>query len=272
MRHVACEVLLSAGLVLGCAQAALALPNDDFNDNTRDPMWSQIVDGADLQLAETNQRLQFTASQNSITDLDALYLSNGASGFALSTAADFKMKVSFSIFDSLPPASRRADGNWQFALDFGFGTTAGGEDSFTAAIAWAPVFGVPVLGVGYAYRVDDAQSVVGSGLAPTSGNIYLQYATATDTITLSLDGYDDPTPTATIPNLVRASELSGGWNASSVLVALGARGHGVDVAAGAAWLDNFSIDQGVLVPEPATAALALLGLGAFTLSRSPNRR
>jgi hypothetical protein len=259
-------------LVLASAQVSLALPGDDFNDNTRDPMWSQIVDGADLQLAETNQRLEFSGNKNSVTDLDALYLSDGAAGFALSTAADFKMKVSFNIFDSIPSASRRSDGNWRFALDFGFGTTAGGEDSFAAAIAWAPVFGVPILGVGYAYRVDDVQTVVGSGLAPTSGTIYLQYTTATDTITLSLDGYDDPTPTAMIPNLVRAPESSGGWNANSVLVAIGARGHGVDVASGTAWLDNFSVDQGVLVPEPATGAIALLGIGTLTLSRARYRR
>jgi hypothetical protein len=248
---------------------ARALPVDDFNDNARAATWSEIEDNAALvSIAEQNARLEAAGSKTATSDLDAIYLSDGPAGFALSAAQSFQMRIHYDLTAPLAAAATSGT-DWRFALDFGFGTTAGGEDSFSAAVGWAPV---PVLGpargLGYAYRVNDVQTSVATGLAAPSGTLYVSYDQPTDTIRVSDVGYADPTPDAVVPNLVH-----GQWNATQLLVAFGARGHGADIAPGAAWLDDFVIDAGdvVAVPEPATASVALLA-GAFPLFTRPRRR
>lgn len=250
-------------------EVASALPADNFNDNARDAMWSEIEDNAGLlSINEQNQRLEAVASKTATTVLDALYLSDGPSGFALSTAQDFQMRVSYDLSTPLLQADTSGS-NWTFALDFGFGTTANGDDSFAAVVGWAPfpVIGTPVRGVGYAYRVNDVQTEVPIGLAADSGTLYLSYTSLTDTITLSSSGYADPTPLATIPGLVQ-----GQWNATELLVALGAVGRGADIAPGAAWLDNFVIDAGAVVPVPEPASAALGAAAAAMLLARRRRR
>jgi hypothetical protein len=261
-------VLICAGMISQERQAH-ALPSDDFNDNTRAATWSEIEDDAALlAVAEQGQRLEAVSGKTSASDLDAIYLSNGPTGFRLSAQDDFQMRISYDIGAALPLANTSGS-DWRFALDFGFGTTAGGEDSFAAAVAWAPfpIGGAPFRATGAAYRVGNVQSPLApiTAFAPQAGTIYISYDTGDDEIYVSDTGYGAANADYTQGGLVQ-----GTWDADSLLVAFGARGHGVDVAAGAAWLDNFAVEQGTIlpVPEPATtaAALPLLALAGAGLS------
>jgi hypothetical protein len=252
------------GLLLAPVHSAYAVPADDFNDNVRGATWTEIEDNAALlSVNETNQRLEAVSSKTSAFDLDALYLSDGPSGFALSANADFQMRVSYDIGATLALA-QTSGSDWRFALDFGFGTTANGDDSFAAAVAWAPfpIGGAPFRATGAAYRVDDVQSPLApiTAFAPQTGTIYLSYDAAGDTIHVSDAGYGAANADYSLPGLVQ-----GQWDADTLLVAIGARGHGVDIAPGFAWLDDFVVDAGTVVPvpEPTTAAAAALALGVL---------
>src|SRR3954454_22656748 len=152
---------------LAFTRGAHALPADNFDDNARAGAWTQIQDNpALLSIAEQNARLAGVSSKTSALDADAIYLSDGPAGFALSAVQSFQIRISYQL--TAPLAAGASSGSdWAFALDFGFGTTAGGEDSFSAAAGWAPlpVVGIPPRGLGYGYRVNDAQTTLATGLA-----------------------------------------------------------------------------------------------------------
>jgi len=231
--------------------AALAVTNsalgqsDDFNDNAMGPQWTLLEDSpATLSLLEQNQQLEVIANAPPTPDIDAIYLSNGTSGFKLSTAADFEISIDYSITDwvSLGGSSDL------ITLVLGVGRDLDGTDSAAIGVGLSGLGGA--LGYGAAYRIDDQQTAAVLGLAPSSGNIYLSYNASGDDLTLGLNGSGSFTLLDTVVGI---------WNADSLLISFGARGSGHTLATGHASLDNFIIEDGdvIPIPEPATATLLL---------------
>jgi hypothetical protein len=230
-----------------------ALPADDFNDNARGSEWTLIQDDASLALSETNAHLEVLAANPVSASTDALYLSNGAAGYRLSTAADFSLAIhySFTAFAS------SADGG-TLGLVFGVGRDLDGTDSAAVGFGYADFGPVALPSLTVAHRTDDAQSLDGTNLAaPTSGTFLISYNAAGDDLSLGLDGAP---ATFTLADTVRSV-----WGADDLLVSFGARGNGFTTTSDQAFLDNFEVRGGTVVPEP--ASLGMLGLCGALLRR-----
>src|SRR3954464_14612063 len=109
MAHRAIAGWLAVIGALVLARGAHALPADNFDDNARATTWTEIEDNAALlSIAEQNARLEATSSKASAFDLDAIYFSDGPGGFALSTAQNFQMRISYDL--SAPLAAGATSG------------------------------------------------------------------------------------------------------------------------------------------------------------------
>ena len=235
-------VLLAA--VLTVTNSALG-QSDDFNDNARGPQWTLLEDDpATLSLLEQNQQLEVIADAPPTSNIDAIYLSNGAGGFKLSTAADFDISIDYSITDwtALGGTSEL------ITLVLGVGRDLDGTDSAAIGVGLS---GFGALGYGAAYRIDDQQTAVPINILPLgSGTIFVSYDALGDDLTLGLNGGSA---------YILQDTVVGIWNADSLWVSFGARGSGHTLATGHASLDNFIIESGdvIPIPEPATATLLL---------------
>ncbi len=237
-------------LVAPSAAGAVILM-DDFDDGFRDPSWMEIEDDpARLAVAEQNGRLEVLASPGGAMTDDALYLSAGPPSCFLRTDSDFAMQIDFQFGSVTTPLFEA------LSLTFGLGTTVNGDDSLSFGYGWAGVAAGYVAG----FLVDDAQTILTpiANPLPASGTLYISYDAILDEVYLSSVDYGAVLAQYTLPNLVR-----GTWGADRVLVAFGARGSGLTLASGDAWLDDFQIVSGVVVPEPATGALVAAGLLAL---------
>jgi hypothetical protein len=92
------------------------------------------------------------------------------------------------------------------------------------------------------------------------GTLYISYDAGKDELYLSDGGYEAANAWVTIPGL-----LKGEWSSAVVIPFLGGHADNMALSSGEAYLDNFVVDSGTVVPEPAT--IALLGLGALSLIR-----
>ncbi|MCG3180376.1 MAG: hypothetical protein BIFFINMI_02736 [Phycisphaerae bacterium] len=252
---IACVAVVA---VLCSASTLFALPTDDFNDNSQAATWTKLEDNsAKSSVAETGGVLKWTASGTSTSNDDALYMSNGAAGFALSTASDFQFRIDYN----LGAVSQHAPGGTDFAgvLDLGLGIDVTGHDSLSIGYGIGGISGLgSFTGLFAAYRVANAQTI----LTPTaaggaSGTLYVSYDSANDTIYLSDLGYGALNGKFTIDDIVQTV-----WGASQLLVAFGGRTKYVSTDDANSYLDNFVVDQGaaVAVPEPATLGLLVVGL------------
>lgn len=250
------RVLIPAILLsLACA-AAPAATSDDFNNNAIDSQWTLIQDNpTDLSLSETSQRLEVLATGAAGSSDDALYLSNGLGGFRMSTAADFALSIDYNVTG--------VSGTGLFALDFGVGTDATGDNS--AAIGYAPSTGLGG-GVAVASRTANVQTTyaVAALLDATyqAGTMTLSYSPATDTLTLQVKDQS-----LDLPGLV-----GGAWGADGLFVSFGGRGSGVALSAGQAYFDNFEVLSGTVLPVPEPGTLALLSFGMAAILRRRRAR
>ena len=238
------------------APAAFA-QSDDFNDNAVGPQWSLVVDDpANLNIAETGGKAVITATTGGQSNNDALYLSNGPSGFKLSTATDFSMSIDYNF------ASRGGTAGLSpaLALVFGVGRDLDGTDSAAVGYGYATVLPNVTVAAGvFAFRSDDVQSPPQANLAfPSSGTLTVSYDAAADVLTA--------TGGNALP-FTLASTVRGVWGADSLYVSFGARGSGVATPAGGATLDNFVINSGTVIPVPEPAAAGVLCLGLLALRR-----
>lgn len=258
-KHLVGFGLMAGGLVVcGVASSGLAAVQDDnFNDNTKGSQWKPLTDNSSLlDLQEQNQRLEMISNGPSDENTDALYLSNGPAGFRLSTASDFHITIDYS-FTGYDVAGASGTG---LLLDFGVGRDEDGTDSAAVAYGYTNVGGFSAPGAGVAHRTDDAQSQDAAvPFLPTTGTFDIAYNSAGDDLTLSIVG---GAISYTLQDTVQAI-----WGASDLLVSFGGRGNGFTTSSGQAYLDNFTIVSGSVVPEPATITLLILGSAGALLRR-----
>ncbi|MEM1446822.1 MAG: hypothetical protein AAGF84_12255 [Planctomycetota bacterium] len=222
--------------------------NDDFADALTASTWSLVQDApGQLDLAEQNGRLETLANNPVNNAIDALYLSDGASGFRLSTSADFEITLDYALTDFDSSASVIGDA---LGLAFGVGRDLDGTDS--AAIGYGvskqSFLGNPLVGTALAaaYRTGDLQTEIPLQLfGPSAATFRIAYDAAGDDLTL---GITDPAVSA----FVLEDTVRGVWNADALYVSFGARGGGFSLDSGDAWLDNVSVVTGdvLLLPAP----------------------
>lgn len=233
--------------------------DDNFNDNATAAQWSQVVDHpASLNIVEQNQRLELISTGGTDPNDDAIYLSNGAPPFRLSTASNFEIAIDYSFTQVRnTPALGSLLG-----LVFGVGRDLDGTDSAAIGLLYTRTtfLSVPVTGygIGIGHRTDDIFSDDATQpLAATTGTFVISYNSANDDLSFKRDG--DPA-LFTLNDTVQAI-----WGASDLLVSFGGRGSGFTTQSGDAFLDNFVIRSGVVVPEP--ASLGLISLAAIAMRR-----
>lgn len=247
---------------------ALAGPYDeDFNDNSQSTMWTKVEDDpSKASVSETNQQLEVYSHSAVTYNADALYLSNGPTGFALSTASDFQIRIDYNFGST---SSTSASGETTLAnVNFGLGTDVSGVDSLAIGYGFGGQNPIIVNGFFAAYRVANVQSSPSfSGSASTSGTFYISYDASGDTIYLSNTGYGAGNALVTYDDIVQAQ-----WGASEVLVSFGGRYQRAVTNDTNTWLDNFVIDQGDVSPVPEPGTLALLACGGLAMAGALRRR
>ena len=217
----------------GGTRVFAAAQDDDFADGVRGSAWSLLEDAPSvLSLQEQNGRLEVIANDPASPNTDALYLSDGPSGFRLSTATDFMITLDYAInaFDGADAVSGDA-----LALTFGVGRDLDGTDS--AAIGFGLTKQGPFTATALveAHRVDDAQTEnVLAVFGPAAATFEIHYDAAGDDLTL---GVADTT--FTLEDTVQAV-----WGASALYVSFGARGNGFSLGPGDAWLNDFKVVAG----------------------------
>ena len=92
------------------------------------------------------------------------------------------------------------------------------------------------------------------------GILYISYNTILDELYMSDTGYGTTNAFVTISGLLR-----GEWKADVVSPILSGDAENVVLTSGDAFLDDFVVESGTIVPEPTT--ICLLGLGALSLIR-----
>ncbi len=255
------STIATAVTITFVTSGALASIADNFNDNVQGPQWTTVVDAvAQLNIIEQNQRLEVIANGSTNPNNDALYLSNGPSGFLLSTASDFEIKVDYTFTNPTAIGATSAGVGSALGMVFGIGRDLpNGTDS--AAIGLGLVHH-PTLGVQLAatvgYRVDDVETLV--PIFPpffTSGTLTITYNSALDNLTL-----EHASGSLLLTTLVQTL-----WQADEVYVSMGGRGQGFTVASGQMYLDNFQVVTGTVLPVPEPTSLALLTLGSLAVLR-----
>jgi hypothetical protein len=234
-------------MVITTSAAYAALPSDNFNDNSRNTsMWNLYEeDNSEAWLDETSARLEFRSTA-SADDLAALYISNN---WGLLTTSDFSFKVDFHYSSTvsssvlLGVAKDEANDVW---------LEAGYRDG-SAYFCWDAIVGDSVIDANEKLRSSD------------DGILYISYDESEDELYVSDIGYWSTDAWGILPGLV-----DGAWGADVVGLLLGGSSGDADAALppDVAYLDNFVVDSGTIIPEPAT--IILLGFGSLLFSR--NRR
>ena len=230
-------ICVVVGMMVFATSAAYALPSDDFNNSTMDTLWTLYEDDPDnAWLDETSGRLEF-CSTASADDAVALYIAND---WGFLPTSDFSFKVDFH-YDSTASASvllgLGKDEENDVWLDAGY------EES--AFFCWDAIAGGSIIDANEKSR------------SSNDGILYISYDASEDDLYVSDSGYGAGNAWGTISDLVR-----GTWDADMVSPLLGGEACEA-LPSGVAYLDNFIVNSGVIIPEPAT--VALLGLGSLVL-------
>jgi hypothetical protein len=248
-------ITISTVLVLMAVttSVAYALPSDNFNDNSMDTsMWNLYQENpSKVWLEETNQRLEIRSSGNA-GNVSANYVANG---WGLATTEDFSFKADFHV-SSLSPGEYESDailGLVKFgdiATMVNNGAAIGAEFGVDKYGSENPFFWGDKTTDGIHFN--EGQKPRGSD----DGALYISYDASLDELYLSDTGYGATDAWITIQSL-----LQGEWGGGVVSPVLSGDAENVALASGDAYLDNFVVDSGTFVPEPAT--ICLLGFGAL---------
>lgn len=224
--------LITICVVTAMTSVVYALPSDNFNDNSMDTsLWNLYEDDHNnAWLDETTQRLEFRSTADA-NDTAALYIAND---WGFLPTADFSFKVDFH-YSSLPGSvllgirKDEENGANEVWLEAGYEEAANPYSAFFwDAIADGNQF--------------DANEQLRS---LDDGTLYISYDAATDDLYVSGSGYWADDAWDTISGLVQ-----GAWGADMIRPLLGGcSGEAAGALhSGVAYLDNFIVDSGTIVP------------------------
>jgi hypothetical protein len=201
---------------------------DDFADGDPRPLWEAYEPMSQrVWLEEANGRLELHADRPADI-FSALYLS---SGWQLDVAQDFSLRVNFRFSKTDP------NEGW---VSLGLVPSLAGPvtryvDLRAGCEAGEPLhLGKLADGFGFGRWVAARGSDVGT--------LYLSYDAHADELYLSFTGYGPANSWHTVAGLLRDR-----WAGNAVYVVLGGS-VGMSLESGEAWLDNFVLDTGVVVP------------------------
>jgi len=257
-------ITISTVLVLMVVTTSVtyALPSDNFDNNSIDAIWNLYEDDpGNAWLDETNHRLELRST--AVTeDSVAVYVANG---WGFSPAHNFSFKADFhNSFTSDDPA-------WATVmLGIGKGsdlaTIRGNNAIIDAAWDRGDEYNQPQYSVfGYSYTVDgnESESSFHETRGSSDGTLYVSYDAGEDELYLSHTGYGKDKASDTIPDL-----LNDKWGGAVVTLFIGGDVENVvALDSGVAYLDNFVIDSGTIIPEPVSAAIMTLASLFVALKR-----
>jgi hypothetical protein len=208
--------------------------DDGFEDGKAEPLWMLYQpEPQRVWLKEVNGRLEVGAVAQS-ADVDAMYVPNG---WRLDATRDFALRVDFH-FSPRAPANGRVTLGVIRSLD-------------PAGRQWAELeAGCFDTGPFYLYEVSDGPWVQERQAArfADDGTLFLSYNADADELYFSYTGYGKASAWQIVPGL-----LHGRWASEAVYVILSGGSEGLALAAGDAWLDNFTVNAGVVqLVEPVT--------------------
>jgi len=223
---------------------ANVLPSDDFNDNSMNTsMWNLFQESSNVWLDETNERLEV----RSTADMNGAGVVYYANGWGFLTADNFSFKADFH------DSSISVPGDYEFGTELGLGKAGG--DLATIYNNNATISATKI--------VDEYENVARLGCdkntdgnhvseghktrSQDNGTLYISYDASKDELYLSDTGYWASNAWVTIPGL-----LKGEWDSAIVIPFLGGSYmRNISLNSGDAYLDNFVVDSGTIVPVPA---------------------
>jgi hypothetical protein len=242
MRRLAPGLAAAAMVAILCG-TALASVDDALSDNARSAQWTLVEDDpATLWLDEVNNRLELRAANPTSASTDALYLSNGPSGFQIRTTSAFTLSVDYSYVQGSGGA---------IALALGIGRDLAGTDSAAIGFFRSPSLSMDSALIA-AHRVADAETDDLVGFGNSTGTLTISYDPTKDLLALG-----DALRSKSLSGLVH-----GQLAADTVWVSFGGRGEGGTLGSGDATFTNF-VASGDIVPTPEPATLALVALGGL---------
>jgi hypothetical protein len=242
------------GLMVLTTSMVYALPSDNFDDNSMNTsMWGLFeTDSSNAWLDETNQRLEMRSNENADENVEniAVYYANG---WGLSTAADFSLRVDFH--NSFASEANNVHAGVMLGIGKGTDVATIANNNATIEACWGwnnsfePCAPPPLCGSAYGYHYSYEGGTgwdANDNRSSSDGTLYVSYDASKDELYLSHTGYGKDNAYYTIPGL-----LKGTWSCDVVTPFIGGTAENVAIASGDAYLDNFVVDSGTYIPEPA---------------------
>jgi hypothetical protein len=201
---------------------------DDFEDGEAGSLWQVYEpDSEKIRVEETNRRLEVLAN-DTVDDIVAGYISNG---WRLDVTSDFALRADFHF-------SKIEDGDsWVMILLLP--SLNEPAERFTVLEA-----GCLENQPNYLHEIEENGSIIhGESVSRSTddGTLYISYNSDMDEIYLSFTGYGQAKAWQTVEGLLQDQ-----WAAQPVYVVIGGGSDQVLLDTGDAYLDNFTIDSGVL--------------------------
>jgi len=231
--------------------AAYALPSDDFNDNSMNTsLWNLYQESPNVWLDETNERLEIRSTADANGEVADYY----ANGWGFSTANNFSFRAYFHCnWPSEPGYSDFINILLGLVKSRVVPVTVRNNSVAIVAGYYVDEYGIePYFHCGK-FTNDGTYVVEGQKTrSQDNGILYISYDASKDELYLSDIGYWAANAWVTIPGL-----LKGEWGSAVVIPGLGS-GYVYNAAldSGEAYLDNFVVDSGTVVPNPADVLLS----------------